>query len=58
MGSNIKDLKKSSVEKLLSQLHKNKDNSYNNLSRDEHDLKEKISSLMNKNIYTNLNNLN
>ena len=58
MGSNIKDLKKSSVEKLLSQLHKNKENSYNNLSRDEHDLKEKISSIMNKNIYTNLNNLN
>jgi hypothetical protein len=61
MGSNIKDLKKSSVEKvekLLSQLHKNKDNSnsYNNLSRDEHELKEKISSI--KNIYTNLNNIN
>ena len=57
-SSNIIDLKKSSVEKLLSQLHKNKDNSYNNLSRDDHDLKEKISSIMNKNIYTNLNNIN
>ena len=58
MGSNIKDLKKSSVEKLLSQLHKNRDNSYTNLSKDEPDLKEKISSIMNKNIYTNLNNIN
>ena len=63
MGSNIKDLKKSSVEKvekLLSQIHKNKDNSnsYNNLSRDEHEFKEKISSMINKNIYTNLNNIN
>ena len=58
MSSNIIDLKKSSVEKLLSQLHKNKDNSYNNLSRDEHDLKEKISNIMNKNIYSNLNNIN
>ena len=39
-------------------MHKNKDNSnsYNNLSRDEHELKEKISSI--KNIYTNLNNIN
>ena len=58
-SSNIIDLKKSSVEKLLSQLHKNKDNSYNNLSRDEqHDLKEKISNIMNKNIYSNINNIN
>ena len=59
MSSNIIDLKKSSVEKLLSQLHKNKDNSYNNLSRDEpYDLKEKISNIMNKNIYSNVNNIN
>ena len=46
MSSNIIDLKKSSVEKLLSQLHKNKDNSYNNLSRDEHDLKEKMKIIL------------
>ena len=59
MGSNIKDLKKSSVEKLLSHLHKNKDNSYNNnINKEEPDFKEKISSIMNKNIYSNINNLN
>ena len=58
MGSNIKDLKKSSVEKLFSHLHKNKDNSYNNLNKEEPDFKEKISSVMNKNIYSNINNLN
>ena len=59
MGSNIKDLKKSSVEKLLSHLHKNKDNSYNNnINKEETDFKEKISSIMNKNIYSNINNLN
>ena len=58
MGSNIKDLKKSSVEKLFSHLHKNKDNSYNNLNKEEPDFKEKISSIMNKNIYSNINNLN
>ena len=60
ISSNIIDLKKSSVDKLLSQIHKNKDNSYNNnLSRDDqHGLKDKITSIINKNIYTNLSNLN
>ena len=55
MTSNIIDLKKSGVEKLLSQMHKNKDNSYNNLSRDDPELKEKISNIKNKNIYSNIN---
>ena len=52
------DIKKTSIEKILRQLYKNKDNSYNNLSLDEHDLKEEISNIMNKNIYSNLNNIN
>jgi len=52
------DIKKSNIEKLLSQLHKNKDNSYNNLSLDEYDLKAEINNIMNKNIYSNLNNIN
>ena len=55
MNSNIIDLKKSGVEKLLSQMHKNKDNSYNNLSKDDPELKEKISNIKNKNIYSNIN---
>ena len=60
-SSSIIDFKKIGVEKLLSHLQKNKDNSnsYNNISRDDqHDLKDKISGIINKNIYTNLNNAN
>ena len=52
--SNIIDLKRSSVEKLFSKFHKNNENSYNNLSKEEN-IKEKIFSIMNKNIYSNLN---
>ena len=56
-NTNIIDLKKSTVDKILNQLHKNKDK--NNISKEDYILKEKlINNLINKNIYSDINNIN
>jgi len=54
INSNIIDLKKSNVEKIFNQF-KNKDNLSSNISKEENELKEKISSIINKNIYSDIN---
>ena len=56
-NTNIIDLKKSTVDKILNQLHKNKEKN-NNISKEDNILKEKINNIMNKNIYSDINNLN
>ena len=54
--TNIIDLKKSNIDKILNQLHKNKEK--NNISKEDNILKEKINNIMNKNIYSDINNIN
>ena len=53
-NTNIIDLKKSAVEKILNQLHKNKDK--NSINKEDNLLKEKLNNY--KNIYSNINNIN
>ena len=55
-NTNIIDLKKSTVDKILNQLHKNKDK--NNISKEDYILKEKINNLISKNIYSDISNIN
>ena len=56
-NTNIIDLKKSTVDKILNHIHKNKDK--NNINKEEdYLLKEKITNLINKNIYSDINNIN
>ena len=52
-NTNIIDLKKNAVDKILNQLHKNKDKK--NISKEDYILKEKINNLINKNIYSDIN---
>jgi serine/threonine protein kinase len=56
INANIIDLKKTNVDKILNQLHKNKDK--NNISKEDNELKEKINKIINKNIYSDINNIN
>ena len=53
-NTNIIDLKKSTVDKILNQLHKNKDK--NSISKEDNLLKDKLNNY--KNIYSDLNNIN
>ena len=55
-NTNIIDLKKSTVDKILNHIHKNKDK--NNINKEDYLLKEKITNLINKNIYSNISNIN
>ena len=56
INTNIIDLKKTNVDKLLNQLHKIKDK--NSISKDDNELKEKINKIINKNIYSDISNIN